>query len=452
MKNFTFLNTDFYQIPMGFAYVVNGINTQKTGFEGFIRHVKTPVNPNADFYIFDGATQVHEYIKTIRDELNDPELIETFIGLIAPKITASNKDELIETFRKNWDSIDKNFTYSVVPNGTFVFPLVPVFQFYGDKFIGQIIETYVTNIYNGRTGMATIKYLRENGISNYVTDEEFEFLTNLMNDDIDALNRYAVILADSAVEFRESTDKILLEAAFRRCPSKRTADIASKTALSNGWNGTSNVSVVLDGSFPDTSIGGTMAHSWVMGFKNENDAFKAWDKIFPGTTMLIDTYNVVNAAKEIKRMAEAGEIIYPRDVRIDSDPMDEYCISVNEIFEGKVGIFVSGDMTPEKFEHMETMNIPFSKSMAGTKYVYESMIIEKLNAGFVYKLVQFEDENKNIIKPEKKATGKKNYPGLKKCVFDEYTNTLTVDYTNPNNEIGFFNMDKMTPNTNVKFI
>lgn len=450
MKNFKFLQTDFYQLSMGFAYILEGLNKETSGFEGFVRNIKNTVNPNLNFYVFDGENEINEYIATIREELKDPELIETFIKLVGPKITAPNKDELINQFRKNWQTIDTDFEYSVVPNGSFVFPLVPVFQYKGDKLIGQMIETHITNIYNGRTGLATIKYLRENGMTHFVSDEEFIFLENLMNDDTEALAAYAKILKESAIDFRNSTDKMLLEAAFRRAPSLKTANLASEIALANGWNSTSNVSVVLNGKFSDNLTGGTMAHSWVMSFEREEDAFIAWDKIFPGTTFLIDTYDVVNAAKLIKRLIIEGKISAPKDLRIDSDPIEDYTFEIRKIFED-MGIYISGDVTIDKLKHFEFVKMPFSKTMIGTKYCYASMIVEKLNCGFVYKLVQFKKDGK-FIKPEKKANGKLNYSGLKNCIFDEATNTLIVDCINSNNEIGFRNFDKISPTTTVKFI
>jgi nicotinate phosphoribosyltransferase len=450
MKNFKLLNTDFYQISMGFAYVVEGINKQTTGFEGFIRHIKAVVNPNADFYVFDGETEVKEYIETIRNELKDPELVDSFIELIEPKITAPNKDELIQTFRNNWEDIDTDFEYSIVPNGTIVLPYVPVFQFSGDKMIGQMIETYVTNIYNGRTGLATIKYLKENGFDN-ISNVEYNFLVSLMNNEQYALDQYTIMLDETAEKFRDSTDKILLEAAFRRAPSFEAAQIASKIALDNGWSGTSNVSIVLDNLFPMEKVGGTMAHSWVMCFNDERNAYKAWDRIFPGTTMLIDTYDVINAANMIKDMIDSGEITPPNELRIDSDPLDEYAQQVDAIFDGKVNIYVSGDMTVEKFEDFDNRNIPFSKAMAGTKYVYNDKTVEKLNCGFVYKIVEYIDENGNTIRPEKKSTGKSNYPGLKTIIYNEETDTLNI-HTNAPSKFGFKNMDKVTPKTTVNFI
>ena len=451
MKNFKFLQTDFYQLSMGFAYIFEGLNKETSGFEGFVRNIKNTVNPNLNFYVFDGENEINEYIATIREELKDPELIETFIKLVEPKITAPNKDELIDQFRKKWQTIDTDFEYSVVPNGSFVFPLVPVFQYKGDKLIGQMMETHITNIYNGRTGLATIKYLRENGMTHFVSDEEFIFLENLMNDDTEALAAYAKILEESAKDFRNSTDKMLLEAAFRRAPSLKTANLASEIALANGWNSTSNVSVALSGKYPIASVGGTMAHSWVMSFQTEEEAFKVWDKIFPGTSILIDTYDVINATKLVKKLIDNNEITKPQDLRIDSDPIEDYVDVINKTFDNKINSYISGDVTIDKLKHFEFVKMPFSKTMIGTKYCYASMIVEKLNCGFVYKLVQFKKDGK-FIKPEKKANGKLNYSGLKNCIFDEATNTIIVDCINSNNEIGFRNFDKILPTTTVKFI
>ena len=463
MKNFISLNTDFYQISMAMAYIMDNKANEITGFEGFIRHIKATVNPKKDFYIFDGADEVAEFITTLREEIRHPEFKETFWKLIEPKITSKNKDQIRQVFDIKWKELDFDFEYTVVPNGTIVFPKVPVFQYKGPKIWGQIIETFVTNIYNGATGLATIKYLRENGIETFITDEEFAFIEGIMNNDTDAIIRYEKILKKTAKTFRKSTSKILLEAAFRRCPNKVTADMASLIAIQNGWDGTSNVSIRLKGWIDDSKIGGTMAHAFVMSYEKERDAFIAWDRIFPGTTLLIDTYDVVNAAEMIRDMIIEGVITAPKDVRIDSDPLDEYSKQVDEIFNGtgatrlkvihssEIENFISGDMSIDKFETFEGMDIPFSKAMAGTKYVYDNMFVEKLNCGFVYKIVEFINKDGKTIRPEKKAIGKTNYSGLKQCSYNEYKNILTVWCATQEGQFGFSGIDKVRPDTKVEF-
>lgn len=467
MTDFVALNTDYYQLSMAMAYIMNDKANEITGFEGFIRHIKSAVNPSKNqFYIFDGETQIIEYIETLRKEIKDPEFKEVFIRLIEPKITAPNKAEIIAEFREKWDELDFDFEYTVVPNGSIVFPLVPVFQYKGPKIWGQIIETFATNTYNGRTGLATIKYLRDNGNFNMVSDEEIDFLERLMDGEDFAMTEYREMLEDTAKEFRESTDKILLEAAFRRCPSKATADMASEVAIKNGWDGTSNVSLRLQDKITDAQIGGTMAHAFVMSFEDERDAFIAWDKIFPGTTMLIDTYDVVNAAEMIRDMVRNNVITAPKEVRIDSDPLDEYSIKVDEIFNETfesrsvsrmiygppISNFVSGDMSVEKFDNFKFNKIPFGKAMAGTKYVYDNMIVEKLNSGFVYKIVEFVNANGDIIRPQKKSNGKGNYPGIKQCSYNAVKNELTVWCGTVDGTFGFNGMENMNADTKVVFV
>lgn len=444
MKTFKFLQTDFYQIAMGFAYVVEGLNTQKTAFEGFVRNIKSEVDPDSANLVFDGETQVTEYIEAIRAELSDPALVDAFVELIEPKLNGSNKAELIARFRENWKAIDPYFEYSVVSNGTIVFPYVPVFQYFGDRFIGQILETFVTNIYNGRTALETL-----NSID---TDkDQMDFLTGIMTNDPIAIGKYTRILEAKAKEFRASTDRVLLEAGFRRAPSFETAQLAAKIALDAGWQGTSHVDMLMDGSADTPQVGGTMAHSFIMCFEDEREAYKAWDRIFPGTTMLIDTYDVINAANMLKEMMDSGEITAPNEVRIDSDPLEEYTVKVAEIFEGTgVGVYVSGDMSVERFGYFKEIDLPYTKAMAGTKFCYSDETVARLNCGFVYKLVQFVNDKGEVVRPEKKATGKKNYPGLKSCSYDEQTNVLTVDCSGKS--MGFQNIEKMPATATVKFV
>lgn len=451
MKKFQFLSTDFYQVAMGFAYVVEGLNTQFTGFEGFVRHVKKVTNPNENFYIFSGEQEVHDFMATIKEELKDPELVETIVELVSPKLNDSNRVELIKRFRDNWKSVDTDFFYTVVPEGSIVFPFVPVFQYNGDKMIGQMIETLVTNIYNGRTGLSTLNYMNHMDTDS-IHEGDLKFLVGIMNDEPKAMNIYKSMLNLTASDFRASTDKTLLEAAFRRAPSLTTAKLASEMALKNGWDGTSNVALLLDGKIKASDVGGTMAHSWIMCFEDESDAFISWDRIFPGTTFIIDTYDTRLAAKKIKTLIDNGDITTPNDVRIDSDPLHDLAVDVDEILDGTVDIYLSGDISIKKLQRFYEDETPYHKTMAGTKYVYDNDVVARLNCGFVYKLVQYDNVNGDIIKPEKKATGKSNYAGLKTCIYDQASNTLTVSYTKENDDMGFWNLSTMDEDTTVEFI
>jgi nicotinate phosphoribosyltransferase len=229
--------------------------------------------------------------------------------------------------------------------------------------------------------------------------------------------RYIQDIEYRADEYKSADiDGIILEAAFRRAPSFQTAVIGSNKALEAGWAGTSNVSIMNTKTVD--KIGGTMAHAFVMSYQTELEAFQKWNQYFPNSTILVDTYDTINAVNML-----IDNNIKPKDIRIDSGDFFSLVVEVRNILDNAgwndVGIFISGDITPELLIKMRNHNIPFDKSMAGTYYIYCNELIRKVNAGFVYKIVEFVDENNNIIYPEKKAEGKKNYTGIKDIKFKD---------------------------------
>jgi nicotinate phosphoribosyltransferase len=159
-----------------------------------------------------------------------------------------------------------------------------------------------------------------------------------------------------------------------------------------------------------------------MSFESELESFRAWDEVFPGSTILIDTYDVTRAAEMLVKYN-----IKPNDVRIDSDPLDEYAIEVRAIFDSAgwndVGIFISGDLTPEVLRDYEDRGVPFTKCMAGSKYLNNGWGND-CNCGFVYKIVEYINENGNRVLPVKLSTGKRSYPGLKR--FDNVAGEIQV--------------------------
>ena len=87
-----------------------------------------------------------------------------------------------------------------------------------------------------------------------------------------------------------------------------------------------------------------MAHSWVMGFADEIDAFRQYMRIFgERTTLLIDTYDTVAAAR---RIVASG--LKPAAVRLDSGDLLALSREVRQIFDSgglsATRILVSGDL------------------------------------------------------------------------------------------------------------
>jgi nicotinate phosphoribosyltransferase len=238
-----------------------------------------------------------------------------------------------------------------------------------------------------------------------------------------------------------------MDASFRRAAGYKISVKTAEIALKNGFKATSNVGAYFDSStVTDMYIGGTMAHAFIMSFETELEAFKVWYEIFPGTAILVDTYDTINA---INILIENN--LKPDCVRIDSGDFFIICKEVRTILDKagwtEVGIYISGDLTPEILNELHKKNVPFNKAMIGTKLANIGEIV-KINPGFVYKVVEYITKEGKRIFPEKKAEGKGNYPGLKVITVENeevILNTTT-------GKIGFNDLDLINEEMPVKYL
>ena len=119
------------------------------------------------------------------------------------------------------------------------------------------------------------------------------------------------IASKTARVVRAAEGRPSIEFGSRRAHGLDAALHAARAAYMAGCSGTSNVQAGYRFGIP---VSGTMAHSWVMSFAREIEAFRAYLALFgEGTTVLIDTYDSVAATHAIVR---AG--LRPGSVRLDS--------------------------------------------------------------------------------------------------------------------------------------
>jgi len=427
MKNTTLesiLQTDLYQLTMGYAALALQNAGETTGFESFVRKIKPNITDN-NYYTFNAEIEVRSFINKVKKEIREPDFFDRYWEMIKNKVNENS----YKTMKSEFESIYKFFDYTVMSNGSKINAFVPVFQYKGPKFFGQMLETPITNIINGKVGINSYK-----GVFNIHLDSDI----------------YKHELKRRAIQYRNATTKIILEAGYRRAPSFSVAQNASRIAIKENWNGTSNTSIFEE--IDQKKINGSMAHAYIMSFEengkpNELKAFKTWNTIFPNSTILIDTYDSVKAVRIL-----IDNNIKPAAVRIDSDPIEELAFKVRKELDNAdwrdVKIFLSGDITPEKLIQWEKDNVPFDICMAGTHYVNIDGA-ENINPGFVYKIVEFTRSNGKTEFPIKKAFGKSNYPGLKSVYFNEKDNILTVTKSS---EFGFFNDSLENVNNETEII
>ena len=198
----------------------------------------------------------------------------------------------------------------------------------------------------------------------------------------------------------------VIEFGSRRAHGLEAAMFAARAAFVAGCASTSNLEAGRRFGVP---VSGTMAHSWVMGFADEIDAFRQYMQIFGAhTTLLIDTYDTVAAAR---RIVSAG--LTPTAVRLDSGDLLTLAQQVRRIFDegglASTRILVSGDLDEHRIADLIAAGAPIDGFGVGTAI---STVRDAPALGGVYKLV--ETTTDGTPRPTVKlSTGKRTFPGRK---------------------------------------
>lgn len=257
------LFTDFYELTMAQGYWKNNMNDEVV-FDMFFR--RQPYN--GGFSIFAG-------IEPLLDSLEDFTFDESEIEYLrSQKIFEEGFLDYLKTFKFSGD------LYSF-EEGSIIFPQEPLVRIHAKLIEAQIIEGLVLNLCNFQSLIAT----------------------------------------KTARVWLAAKKGNVMEFGLRRAQGPDGAMGATRASYIGGAQGTSNT---LAGQALGIPVMGTMAHSWVMSFPSELEAFEAYAKIYPEKTIfLIDTYDTLksgikNAIKAGAKLVEKG---YNFGVRLDSGDM-----------------------------------------------------------------------------------------------------------------------------------
>ncbi|HIP43113.1 MAG TPA: nicotinate phosphoribosyltransferase [Aquifex aeolicus] len=295
------------------------------------------------------------------------------------------------------------------------------------------LETLVKRIENFKFGDKEIKYLRSLGIFrddflDYL--KEFEFKGNVyaifegrivfQNEPIIQVEasipqaqlletlvintiQFETMIASKAIRsYLVAKGKKLIDFGFRRAHGLEAGIYAARASYIAGFDGSSNVEAGRRFGIP---VVGTMAHSYIMIFEEEEEAFKAFAKLYPqNAVFLIDTYDTLEGLRKIIKLVKEGIPII--GVRIDSGDVisltKEVRRMLNENGLDNVKIIVSGGVDEYKIKTWLGANAPIDGFGVGTKFITSA---DAPYFDIAYKLVEYEGKPKYKLSP-----GKETFP------------------------------------------
>ncbi|MFG6476367.1 nicotinate phosphoribosyltransferase [Microbacterium sp. P06] len=225
---------------------------------------------------------------------------------------------------------------------------------------------------------------------------------------LSVLNHDSAVATAAARMSIAAGDRPLAEMGSRRA-GEDSALAAARAAYIAGFGATSNLAAGLRWGIPTM---GTAAHSWTLLHDTEEDAFRSQvEALGPGTTLLVDTYDIPTGVETAVRVA--GTRL--GGVRIDSGDLPTAAAQVRELLDDlgatKTRITVTSDL--DEFAIASLAASPVDAYGVGTSVVTGS---GTPTAGMVYKLVARQDAEGAWI-PVAKTSAEKVSAGGRKAAF-----------------------------------
>ncbi|HCT63947.1 MAG TPA: nicotinate phosphoribosyltransferase [Lachnospiraceae bacterium] len=372
------LLTDLYELTMMQGYYKSPQEGKTVVFDLFYRN-----NPSdGGFAITCGLAQVIEYIENLHFSDTDLSYLKDLCIFT---------DDFIDYLR--------NFKFTgdiyAIAEGTVVFPMEPLLQVRAPIMEAQLVETALLNI----------------------------------------INHQSLIATKAARVVWAAEGEAVLEFGLRRAQGPDAGTYGARAAVIGGCVGTSNV---LTGKLFDVPVKGTHAHSWVMSFDNELDAFRSYAKQFPDACiLLVDTYNtleqgVPNAIQCFKEMKEAGFKLPGYGIRLDSGDLAYISKRARQMLDdagySDAIISASSDLDENLIASLKVQGAKITLWGVGTKLITSD---DCPAFGGVYKLAAETDGSGRFVPKIKLSNNpqKVTLPGIKKVIriYDKATNKIKAD-------------------------
>lgn len=339
--NMTLL-TDLYELTMMQGYFKDNTN-ERVVFDVFYRK-----NPSGSAYaVSAGLEQVIEYIKGLNFEDEDIAYLES-TGLFEHDFL-----DYLKAFKFTGDIY-------AIPEGTVIFPKEPVLKVVAPIMEAQLVETAILNIINHQSLIAT------------------------------KASRVVYAAGGGVMEF-----------GLRRAQGPDAGVYGARAAVIGGCVGTSNV---LAGKMFDIPVKGTHAHSWIMSFETELEAFRTYAKLYPDNCLLlVDTYDtlksgVPHAIQVFDEMKASGIRPAVYGIRLDSGDLAYLTKKARKMLDAAghtdAIISASSDLDEYVIESLRAQGAKITSWGVGTNMITSA---DCPAFGGVYKLAAIEDKDGHFI-------------------------------------------------------
>jgi nicotinate phosphoribosyltransferase len=358
------LLTDLYEVTMAYSYWKAGLSDREAVFNMYFRS-----HPFGGGYtVCCGLEYLVDYLRHFRFTDQDLAFVASLEGNDGKALFDSSFLEHLRGLRFTCD-------VDAMPEGTVVFPPEPLVRVRGPIDQCQLIESALLNFVNFQTLIAT-KAARVCGAAG---------------------------------------DDAVIEFGLRRAQGIDGALTASRAAYIGGCPATSNM---LAGRLFGIPVRGTHAHSWVMFFESEREAFLEYAKVMPNNCIfLVDTYNteigVRNAVEAGRWLREQGHEMI--GIRLDSGDLAYLSIEARKLLDAagftKSAIVASNEIDEHIIETLKQQGAAVNMWGVGTRLVTGH---DMPALGGVYKLTAIREPNgewRYKVKLSEQAA-KVSYPGI----------------------------------------
>ncbi len=320
--NFSGLTTDLYEVTMACGYFNAGMAEHEAAF-----HVTFRENPFAgQFTVACGLATTIDFLRTFH-------FTDTDVDYLASQRGNDGKPLFDSGFLDYLRGLQLTCDVDAIPEGTLIFPNEPLIRVRGPVIQCQLVETALLTILNFQSLIAT-----------------------------KAARVRLAAKNDAVIEF-----------GLRRAQGIDGGLTAARAAYIGGCDGTSNLQAGERFGIP---VSGTQAHSWIMFFDTEMEAFQTYARAMPNNCVfLVDTYNSLDGVRHAidagRRLRSDGHEMI--GVRLDSGDRASLSIETRQMLDEagftKAKIVCSGDLDEFAIAEMKKRGAKIDAWGVGTKLI-----------------------------------------------------------------------------------